>query len=55
MDIPGKLQYDYPIRLDWINYYGFQLRDSEDQTIPENILEKLSIDPDIPFVDEDFE
>jgi transposase InsO family protein len=53
MDIPGKLQYDYPIRLDWINYYGFQLR--EDQTIPENILEKLSIDPDIPFVDEDFE
>jgi exodeoxyribonuclease III len=53
MDIPNKLQYNYPIRLDWINYYGFQL--NEDNTIPENILEKLSIDPDIPFLDEDFE
>lgn len=46
--IEGKMTYDYPIRLDWILYFGFEL---ENDTIPEHILRQLSADPDIPFRD----
>jgi hypothetical protein len=50
--IPGKMTYDYPIRLDWILYFGFEL---QNDIIPEYILRKLSADPDIPFKDYDME
>jgi hypothetical protein len=33
--VPGKLTYNYPIRLDWILYYGFNL---ENGVIPEAII-----------------
>ena len=51
-NIKGKMNYDYPIRLDWILYFGFELKNG---TIPENILRKLSNDPDIPFNDFDLD
>ena len=50
--VPGKLTYNYPIRLDWILYYGFNL---ENGVIPEAIYRKIAADPDIPWTDEEYE
>ena len=50
--IEGKMSYDYPIRLDWIVHYGFEL---ENDILPEYILRRLSADPDIPFRDYDLD
>ena len=33
MNVPGKITYNYPIRLDWIHYYGFVL---ENGVIPDS-------------------
>ena len=52
INVPGKITYTYPIRLDWIKYYGFIL---ENGVIPENIYRKIAADPDIPWTDEEYE
>ena len=52
INVPGKISYDYPIRLDWIQYYGFTL---ENGVIPEHIFRKLAADPDIPWTDNEYE
>ena len=52
--IPSMYQgkYNYPIRLDYIQYYGFTL---ENGVIPEHIFRKIAADPDIPWTDNEYE